>query len=635
MNTLRKYFIGKYPLLPIGQGKKTPVVKGWQKHDVTTEEQLKEWEDKFKGINYGLLTGKKSGVVAVDVDGEYGRKKYREMIDHEGLSTWVATTPSGGRHYFFKYDKRMDTIPTTIAKGVGHNELRFQSSGQYIVISPSFVGSNYYKWVEGKSPMDIELSEMPEELLEMLEVKESMKDFGISVDSESGKIHMNYNIFARRFLKDHPMRMLEDESFFIKKDGSFKPITKNKLARMWRAMFERLLPDHWSVVYEEYIYKNLLTEVELAKLEGNKRYIQYYNGVLDLETFKLVDADSFENLINQIPHNYNPSATCPKFLEFLNDIFDGDQERIDLIFETIGYSMSDSTAAQACVLYVGDGSNGKSTVVRVMQHALGPENYSTLSLTDLNKKFSKAALINKKSNLSSESEFEKEFNTQNLKSITASDEIQIEKKFHDPVSYKPFVKLFFALNRLPFTRDNSNAFFRRLIIIPFDKKIEAKDQIKDIDEQFKEEVEGIIAESIKGLKRLISNNFQFTIGEAVKDVMDEYMLDNSVYQRFITEYMVYEVGAKAFHNELKDAYKMYCKVKDYTAKNMYIDASLTTELRRVFSYINWDVDKGRSGSRRYMKNVRINMKKLKKDLKTKNLLIKPDNSDIVDDFDLD
>ncbi|MET3210365.1 UNVERIFIED_CONTAM: phage/plasmid-associated DNA primase [Paenibacillus sp. PvR008] len=48
----------------------------------------------------------------------------------------------------------------------------------------------------------------------------------------------------------------------------------------------------------------------------------------------------------QVPITYDPEATCPRFLEFLNDIFDHDQERIDLIAEMFGYCLTTSTKSE-------------------------------------------------------------------------------------------------------------------------------------------------------------------------------------------------------------------------------------------------------------------------------------------------
>ena len=69
--------------------------------------------------------------------------------------------------------------------------------------------------------------------------------------------------------------------------------------------------------------------------------------------------------------NFGVAATCPKFEQFVNDIFEGNSELISFVRRAIGYSLTGSTSEQCLFIMIGDGANGKSTFVNVIKHLLG------------------------------------------------------------------------------------------------------------------------------------------------------------------------------------------------------------------------------------------------------------------------
>ena len=83
--------------LPIRAGGKAPAIKHWETEATSDPETLRQWFARG-GRNIGIATGSGSGAFVLDVDGEAGR----EWVAGKNLPhTWIDTTPSGGRHYWF------------------------------------------------------------------------------------------------------------------------------------------------------------------------------------------------------------------------------------------------------------------------------------------------------------------------------------------------------------------------------------------------------------------------------------------------------------------------------------------------------------------------------------------------------
>ena len=76
------------------------------------------------------------------------------------------------------------------------------------------------------------------------------------------------------------------------------------------------------------------------------------------------------------PYAFDPTATCPRWTSFLNEVLESDTERIQLIQQWFGYCIVQDTTQQRFIVAVGEGENGKSVLLDTLTGMLGPENVS-------------------------------------------------------------------------------------------------------------------------------------------------------------------------------------------------------------------------------------------------------------------
>ena len=74
-----------------------------------------------------------------------------------------------------------------------------------------------------------------------------------------------------------------------------------------------------------------------------------------------------------MPTPYHPAATCPRWERFLDEIFDGDGERISFLQRGVGYSLTGSTEEQLLFFAFGTGQNGKTVMFETLHRVLGPD----------------------------------------------------------------------------------------------------------------------------------------------------------------------------------------------------------------------------------------------------------------------
>ena len=117
-------------IIPVGANKK-PLIVSWKQYQerIATVDEINAWWRQFPNANPALVTGKVSGVVALDIDKKYDRTSKEFQIP----PTACAKSGSGGEHFFFKYPKHNIGNGTAIS-GEG---VDFRGDGGYILLDPS------------------------------------------------------------------------------------------------------------------------------------------------------------------------------------------------------------------------------------------------------------------------------------------------------------------------------------------------------------------------------------------------------------------------------------------------------------------------------------------------------------------
>lgn len=157
---------------------KVPLIGNWQRRASNDPVTIAQWFDKYRTANIGMLTGVAGGIVAIDVDGEYGYERLNDLSGGYIPVTWEFTTPGGGHRYLFlapeatTLKKFADALP-----GTDHQEIAFLGDGQQTVVPPSrHMNGGTYEWVEGRSPDDIEIASAPDWMIKKMSLSSAAED---------------------------------------------------------------------------------------------------------------------------------------------------------------------------------------------------------------------------------------------------------------------------------------------------------------------------------------------------------------------------------------------------------------------------------------------------------------------------
>jgi putative DNA primase/helicase len=323
--------------------------------------------------------------------------------------------------------------------------------------------------------------------------------------------------------------------------------------------------DSWTAKLERSIVDILLRKVEMIDPSHfNRTYYPFANVTLDTNTVSIVEHSPHYLATMGSKISYDLNAACPVFETFLSQVFE-DGNTIQFVQEWFGYTLFGGHKANSLLIGVGSGANGKSTLFDVLAQLVGLSNVSSVPLSNFNSEFGLEPLIGMKLNLATESDADA-FKTGKLKALTAGEAISVNRKNKPEITIILPTKLVFLVNELPILSDSSMGFERRLIILPFNQTFTPNEQDKDLSKKLTAELEGILNWAIIGLKRLMANNFQFTVSNAMDKAKESYFGVGNPVERFIKEKVTAAPSKVIESTDLINAYRLWMTCKEYPYK---------------------------------------------------------------------
>ncbi len=363
----------------------------------------------------------------------------------------------------------------------------------------------------------------------------------------------------------------DTEEVLIYKDGLFLPggevFIKEAAKRLTGGKNNvRLIAD---VIYHISAY-NYCDRTDFNEGKGK---IFLRNGIYSTETKTLEPNNSENRLTSRINVDFVSGADCPKFKKFIGEVVDPSD--IPVIQEVFGYCLLRDYPIQKAVMLVGEGSNGKSVLISTLADFLGKENTCSIPLQELEQgRFSKAGLYEKYANLCADLSDVALVDTGTFKAITGGDQITAERKFGHPFQFVNFSKQIFSANKVPESKDQSDAYFRRWTIITFPFRFsENGDEgtrkanphvIKEFTTP--EEKSGMFNWALEGLERLLKEG-KFSNSKTTEELREHYTRLSDSLGGFVMDCIVVDSSSHISKDAFMSAYCEYCKEKKIIPKS--------------------------------------------------------------------
>lgn len=345
-------------------------------------------------------------------------------------------------------------------------------------------------------------------------------------------------------------------------------------------------------VREGFQMLRLTCSVKTEDFKPDTNYVCFQNGALDMTTFELVPHSPHHHLRSGRPAIWDESAKSPTFEKFLHDVFRDDADRDEkkqFVLEWMGLCLVPDTSFEKFVVCVGEGGNGKSVLLKLMAELLGHENVYSAPIQRLGNRRALAELDGKLLLTSSEINENTVMDDGILKQIVSGDTVEAERKYEHPFTYTPVARIMLATNHLPKLRDVTHAFFRRLVMLRFNRNFTADEMDMNLPTKLKAELSGIFTMAVTGLRKLRERG-QFVEPSSSLEASKEYRENSDVVKLFSGDALQPTSDKGMRPAAVYELYLKWCKSHGVKADN---NINLGKQLKRL------GLDKRRSNGKDY------------------------------------
>lgn len=315
-----------------------------------------------------------------------------------------------------------------------------------------------------------------------------------------------------------------------------------------------------------------LTSELVQAIVPSADHICFRNGTYNVLTRQLEPHSPVYNLLNRIDHDYAPESLIDRWQRFLDETFEDDPDKaqkIALLQEWFGYCLTADARYQVMLLLIGSGANGKSVIVDLLRRLIGAPNTADAMLHRLKVAHVRAELEGKLLNIASDLPKSGAADGY-FKAVVAGDATEVSPKYESPYTIKPYVRIAACTNHLPPTHDDSEGYFRRLIVVGFNNIVPPERRNPHLLQELQAEMPGVVAWAIEGLHRLRGRG-RFELPDSSIALVQTYREITSPLLTFVAE-CIEPSGDRSGYRvvDLFGAYSRWCKFHGHDAGNAII-----------------------------------------------------------------
>ena len=391
------------------------------------------------------------------------------------------------------------------------------------------------------------------------EQKERERQSTVETEEIDGK-ELAWNIAQEALNRGSFMTLEETEEILVYDGGVYREGGEARI----KSMLPKMVGDPTAItnhlVAEALGHVRRNTYVKRSTFYESGDWLVVEDAVLNVATGMTEPQSPKFRSLNKIPVRFAPDADCPAVRKFLSETLFPDD--IPVVQEWVGYCLWRSGyPAQKAIMLIGEGSNGKSTLIGLLKALLGAENVSAVSLQELEyDRFAKADLFGKLANLYADLPDSALKSVGTFKMLTGGDPTGAQKKNQQRFMFINVAKLTFSCNVVPRVLEDTQAFFRRWIMVQFPHSFTGKGADRDLLAKLTtpSELSGFLNWALAGLKRLRENGWNFSNSKSTEDVRQDYIRKSDPVKAFLMDATITNPIGMVVKKSFYEAYVRYC-----------------------------------------------------------------------------
>lgn len=405
-----------------------------------------------------------------------------------------------------------------------------------VKLKPEFMAGDESKLKKEKSKKDKKHKKHKKDKKLKKKQKKKVNAYAEQLDTSARKANIG-KLLSMILANSVEVRVVKNSVYiYDEKTGAFKLSDKQEITTKINSWLEKEREDACKFTSRDTdeAYKYLITDssIQRESMEAayNKPYVLCENGVLSLSPMKgemklLPFSPEYEFTFG-INASYDENAQGKLFKEFIEYTTNGDKEIKHLVQEILGYAISNYCNKRLAFIFKGDRGTGKSTILDVARQLVGEDATCEVPLNLLEQEYYAAKVLSVRLNIVPDHNTLPIKDVSKFKSfVSDSDVVSGRNPTERPFAKRCRTKFLIAQNEFfrfsGVGQNDLEAFFDRILYVPYNIKIEKR--IDGFWEKLLPERDYIFTWAMKGLKRLIENDFQFTKCEASEKMKMEAM----------------------------------------------------------------------------------------------------------------
>lgn len=439
------------------------------------------------------------------------------------------------------------------------------------------------------------VSGLTDEVLTKLAIKKR----GEATELLVQKIENNQKIYTTR--DDNKTEM------WIYQEGIYVPQGKSFIREYVRRILGQAFTGHICNEVISKIEADTFINSEDFFINENINEIPIENGILDIIKETITPFTPSKIFFNKLPITYSHDAECPNIDKHLREVLKSEDD-VKVLYEIIGFCLYKEYFLEKCIMFVGDGRNGKGKTIDLIRRFLGLPNCAGVPLSVLNEdSFRISELFGKMVNLAGDLSNTSLKDTGMLKQTTGRDLIGAKRKFLTDINFINYAKHIFACNDLPKVYDMSSGFWERWMVFEFPYKFIPQSEYDKLDEKEQknkkvmdtdlinkistpEELSGLLNKALEGLQRIIKNK-EFSYSTGSEEIKKMWVRRADSFIAFCYDNLEEDNQAKISKADLRKSYHQYCKEHRLKGSS---DKAMAITLQELFGVIE---------SRKYLDGV--------------------------------
>jgi len=302
-----------------------------------------------------------------------------------------------------------------------------------------------------------------------------------------------------------------------------------------------------------------------AELDADPMLLGVQNGVVDLRSGKLL-FDQPKMRITKFCHaSHDPNASCPQWITFLDQVFQGDKATIGSVQRLLGYTLTGLCSEEVLVICYGYGSNGKSVFNNVVQRIIGdysktapPSLLIARRSDDSSPRNDLAAMAGARYISINELQAGSRLDEQVIKQLAGRELISARFLYKESFEFLPTFTAWIRTNHKPIIMGDDDGIWRRPVMLPFLRKFEDHEKDPKLEEKLMAERDGILMWMLKGTEDYLQVGLG--LSPTIRREGAQYRKDSDLLGEFIQDKLTVDPNARIEKSNLFSIWKSWCEV---------------------------------------------------------------------------